>query len=235
MSLYVRVLNNFYTHRKTIRLHALIGDAAFWVPPRLWAYAATNQPDGCFKDYSAEEIALFIGYHGDAKVMLQALLQACFMDSDPLRIHDWQDHNGYHVTFSKRAKKAAKARWANNPSPHPSEKTVQDKIRQEGSIASSIAKQCLKHPSVEELKLLFAKIGLPESEASRFFDFYESNGWRVGKNPMKNWRSAAQNWKRNYDERRYQNNGKVAPTQRPMSSEEYRALEQKRWAEENQP
>ena len=31
-------------------------------------------------------------------------------------------------------------------------------------------------------------------QAQRFFDYYDSNGWRVGKNPMKNWRSAAAGW-----------------------------------------
>ena len=27
-----------------------------------------------------------------------------------------------------------------------------------------------------------------------FVDFYESNGWRVGKNPMKDWRAAVRTW-----------------------------------------
>ena len=57
-------------------------------------------------------------------------------------------------------------------------------------------------PSVEEVKLQFSKIGLPMSEAERFHDFYESNGWRVGKNPMRSWTSAAANWKRNMEGRR---------------------------------
>jgi hypothetical protein len=39
------------------------------------------------------------------------LLKAGFLDSDPLRVHDWQDHNGYHQAFSERAKSAARARW----------------------------------------------------------------------------------------------------------------------------
>ena len=33
-----------------------------------------------------------------------------------------------------------------------------------------------------------------------FFHFYESNGWRVGKNPMKSWKSAAANWSRRQSE-----------------------------------
>lgn len=111
MSLYVRVFTNFYTHRKTARLRLLIGNDAMWVPPRLWAYAAENQPDGNFSSYTADELAMQIGYSGDASRMLQALLEVGLMDADPLRIHDWHQHNGYHKTYSDRAAKAAKARW----------------------------------------------------------------------------------------------------------------------------
>lgn len=60
-------------------------------------------------------------------------------------------------------------------------------------------------PTMEECRLNAAKIGLAETEVGRFFDFYESNGWRVGKNPMKSTAGAMANWKRNYDERRYEN------------------------------
>ena len=33
-------------------------------------------------------------------------------------------------------------------------------------------------------------------DAQRFIDFYESKGWMVGKNKMKDWRAAARNWAR---------------------------------------
>ena len=33
--------------------------------------------------------------------------------------------------------------------------------------------------------------------ALRFFNYYESNGWRVGRNPMQNWQAAADNWQLN--------------------------------------
>ena len=59
-------------------------------------------------------------------------------------------------------------------------------------------------PGIEEVKLLFSKSGLPMSEAEKFFNYYESNGWRVGKNPMRSWTSAAANWKRNFEERKYE-------------------------------
>ena len=32
--------------------------------------------------------------------------------------------------------------------------------------------------------------------AEYFFDYYESNGWKVGKNSMKDWKAAVRNWER---------------------------------------
>lgn len=34
-------------------------------------------------------------------------------------------------------------------------------------------------------------------DPQRFFDYYESNGWCVGKNKMKDWKAAVRNWERN--------------------------------------
>ena len=31
-------------------------------------------------------------------------------------------------------------------------------------------------------------------DVTRFYNYYESNGWRVGRNPMKNWKAAMSNW-----------------------------------------
>lgn len=61
-------------------------------------------------------------------------------------------------------------------------------------------------PSLEEIKLHFSKAGLPMAEAEKFYDYYTSNGWKVGKNPMRSWTSAAANWKKNYEEHRTHSN-----------------------------
>lgn len=34
-------------------------------------------------------------------------------------------------------------------------------------------------------------------DAQKFFDYYSSNGWKVGKNPMKDWRAAVRTWEKN--------------------------------------
>lgn len=38
-----------------------------------------------------------------------------------------------------------------------------------------------------------------ENESEKFFNYYESNGWKVGNSPMKNWSSALCNWFKNYE------------------------------------
>lgn len=54
-------------------------------------------------------------------------------------------------------------------------------------------------PEVFELEDYFVKSGLDDftaqAQAKLFINHYESNGWKVGKNSMKNWPAAAAGWK----------------------------------------
>ncbi len=50
-------------------------------------------------------------------------------------------------------------------------------------------------PSLEQVQEYFKKEKYPELEATKFYNYFESNGWKVGgKSPMKNWNAAAINW-----------------------------------------
>lgn len=48
-------------------------------------------------------------------------------------------------------------------------------------------------PTLDEVRAYCREAGLP-FDPERFFDHYESVGWKVGKNAMKNWRAAARQW-----------------------------------------
>lgn len=50
-------------------------------------------------------------------------------------------------------------------------------------------------PLIEEVILHGAKIGLPEMECEKFWFFYDSKDWKVGKTKMARWRSALAGWK----------------------------------------
>jgi uncharacterized protein YdaU (DUF1376 family) len=51
-------------------------------------------------------------------------------------------------------------------------------------------------PTLSELKTYMLEIGMADV-SEKWFDYYESNGWLVGKNKMKNWRAAVRTWKNN--------------------------------------
>ena len=51
-------------------------------------------------------------------------------------------------------------------------------------------------PSVDEV-IAYCKERNNQVDASRFVDYYDANGWRIGKNPMKDWKAAVRTWERN--------------------------------------
>jgi hypothetical protein len=52
-------------------------------------------------------------------------------------------------------------------------------------------------PTLEEVQARFAGIGKTPADASDFWNYYGSNGWKVGPNPMRDWHKAASRWKSN--------------------------------------
>jgi uncharacterized protein YdaU (DUF1376 family) len=58
-----------------------------------------------------------------------------------------------------------------------------------------------KKPTIDDIKTQCISISLPLSESEKFFNYYESKGWRVGKSPMKSWKAALNTWKLRYQER----------------------------------
>jgi hypothetical protein len=135
-NLYIRLFTGFYSHRKTMKLHAILGDDAYWVVPRIWAYAAENQADGNLSGYSSHELAMLIGCPKHATSIIDALKTSGYLDADGM-IHDWQEHNGYHSAFKERAKKAAEARWAGK-------RTTGINKEKDNDIEDS-SKHCLEH------------------------------------------------------------------------------------------
>ncbi|MEG2843664.1 MAG: hypothetical protein RR900_09250, partial [Ruthenibacterium sp.] len=50
-------------------------------------------------------------------------------------------------------------------------------------------------PTANDIALFCAESGM-RVDANRFIDYYESNGWHVGKSTMKDWRAAVRGWAR---------------------------------------
>jgi hypothetical protein len=54
----------------------------------------------------------------------------------------------------------------------------------------------LKKPSIEEIKS-YCLERKNKVNPETFLNYYESNGWKVGKNPMKDWKAAVRTWEKN--------------------------------------
>lgn len=80
------------------------------------------------------------------------------------------------------------------------EDNIEDKLND--NIADSIvvcdtpAPARFQKPTIEEVKAYAERNGKALADPERFYDFYEANGWKVGKNKMKDWRAAFRNWER---------------------------------------
>jgi hypothetical protein len=91
-------------------------------------------------------------------------------------------------------------------------------------------------PTPEEVKARGLQIGLPPIQCEMFHDYYESNGWRVGKNPMKVWTAALANWKRHWQERYGQRTQTATTTYvRPAGEADPEAIQREHDREYGQP
>lgn len=67
-----------------------------------------------------------------------------------------------------------------------------------------------QRPSEDDAVAYAVKIGLPIPEVQKFFNHFDSNGWKVGvaKTPMVSWQAAMRTWRTNWEERRYEQAGR---------------------------
>lgn len=65
----------------------------------------------------------------------------------------------------------------------------------ESSARKKGSKEKFIKPTVEEIRA-YCRERNNIVDAERFYDHYESNGWKVGKNAMKDWKAAVRTWER---------------------------------------
>lgn len=87
-----------------------------------------------------------------------------------------------------------------------------------------------KPPTVKEVQEYSSTI-----DAERFCDFYESKGWMVGKNKMKDFKAAIRNWERNNDKRDNQSKagGNTGQPERKLTPAQRTAAKRKALGERN--
>jgi len=69
-----------------------------------------------------------------------------------------------------------------------SDGTKQKKVKKERSI--------FVRPTVADIQEYGKTLNPQFRDAQKFVDYYESNGWKVGRNSMKDWKATVRNWHR---------------------------------------
>ena len=73
---------------------------------------------------------------------------------------------------------------------------IEKELELDSSAKSTTTKRKrFEKPSISDIKQYCMERN-NNIDASQFFDYYESNGWKVGKNSMKDWKAAVRTWER---------------------------------------
>lgn len=85
----------------------------------------------------------------------------------------------------------------NNPKSTPNDNdNVNDNDKEEGIVKGK--RSAFSPPSLSDLETYMTENGYT-IDPQQFIDFYESKGWMIGKNKMKDWQAAVRTWARRPD------------------------------------
>ncbi len=208
--------SNAHNDPKVISLrmkHGLEGYGFFWMMIELLRESKDYK---CPSDPAFLEISLSL-----PQATLQALLETC-IKVDLLQQNDGFVSS---KTFTQRMKlvdrrrealrqagrrgyeKKASLSTGLNKSTHPgqSQATLQATLEANAkpSLSSKVKESKVKEsirahaskPSLEEVKKYCIERN-NNVDAEKWFNYYTSNGWKVGKNPMKDWQAAVRTWEK---------------------------------------
>jgi uncharacterized protein YdaU (DUF1376 family) len=133
------------------------------------------------------------------KTALRNVLSDFFTFENSMFLHSRCDEViGSYREKSLKASKSAKKRWekdANAMRTHSEGNANHKPLTINHKPITNKQSGRMKRPTIQELMTEFeGRVIDHEVQAASFLNHYESNGWKVGKNPMKSWKHAVTNW-----------------------------------------
>jgi len=196
---------DFLDHWKTQLLIEILEDkcAPLYVI-RLWAHCQ-NRKTHRFPRVNPAITKAICKAPQKADIFESAMIEAGFIviEDGDIIAHEWDVVNAYLINSWNNGKKGGRPskKTQNKPTGNPKQ-TQTEPIREEkiGEDKSRVKKKGSRFapPTPEELKEYVSeysvKSGKQEIDCQHFINFYESKGWMVGKNKMKDWKASARTW-----------------------------------------
>lgn len=101
-----------------------------------------------------------------------------------ISVNKWADYQLCDDTPNKRSNKQTNKQVTND------QQTINNTIRNK---EVKERKEVYIRPSLDEVKA-YCKERNNGVDADRWYNYYSANGWKVGKNPMKDWKAAVRTW-----------------------------------------
>ena len=130
---------------------------------------------------------------------------------------------GADARWQKMAKHSKNSQDKDKEKEKDKEKDKDKDIFSSGAVRLTAAKKEIP-PTLEEVMTFSQETGL-DADAHLFFDYYEANGWYIGKQPIRNWKAALRAWARKKP-------SQPGRTQEPGSRETFLALMERARIEE---
>jgi len=91
----------------------------------------------------------------------------------------------------------AKAKPKQTESKTEANKNVNENVNEnENVVKEKTKREVFSKPTIEDITS-YCRERNNNVDPQKFYDFYESKGWMVGKNKMKDWKAAVRTWERN--------------------------------------
>lgn len=189
---WIKMRSNIDHDWRVLRMAELLGIPELHVVGclwKVWSWVDQNSIDGnalCVTDVTLERYTSVPGFaHAMRKV---GWLSG---ESGALTLPNFTEHNGQ--TAKKRAKTQARVQKHRNAFVTPGalpEKRRGEKNKDTTNVVSRTP------PKLEDVAAYCRERG-NSVDPQAWMDHYTANGWRVGKNPMKDWKAAVRTWEKN--------------------------------------
>lgn len=177
-----------------------------------WCEVLELREDGDITDWTPEYLAELLGLKLSPERVWKAL-EAGWLDTvnDRKIVHDWLDSASIFLTrkysSSDEGKERLKYIWSLHGKTYGNEqqangkrtvtvRTIPNPTRPYQPIKTKEVER-FSPPCIEDIKKYCIE-RKNKVDADRFHAFYESKGWMVGKNKMKDWKAAVRTWEISY-------------------------------------
>jgi hypothetical protein len=183
--------------QRVLMKHGLKGIGAFWCIVEM-----LYENEGVLMRTECERIAFELRV--DCDFILSMINDFELFQNDGDVFYSKSVLNRLETINAKRdkAKKSAEIRWgyANALRTQSDGNAVKESKEKKSIDIEKETKTRFVKPNRDDVRKYMIELDMSDL-SQRFVDYYESNGWRVGKNPMKDWRACVRTWKQQNNEK----------------------------------